>query len=131
MLSPKKPKNLPDAKILSTKRSTSDDLFFRRSTSRTCPNLPKPRGRKSVVTAINLPRFFFGNQPEAPADFGLHIVAKFLHQVHVNFLVAHINLVVTCVNCKLFGHAMRPCFCTPSLNKSCSRITDTDFTKIR
>ena len=28
---------------------------------------------------------FFGDQPEASADFGPHIAAKFLHQVYVNF----------------------------------------------
>ena len=44
----------------------------------------------SVATAINL---FFGNQPEALADFGLHIIAKLPHQVHVNFS----------------GHTHKPC----------------------
>ena len=39
----------------------------------------------SIATTINLPQLFFGDQPEALADFGLHIVAKFPHQVHLNF----------------------------------------------
>ena len=121
MFSPTKPKNFPEEKISLMKRSTRDDFFFR-SASRTCPNLPKPRGRPRAATAINLPQLFFGDQSETLADFGLHIVAKFSYQVHVNFS-GHA--------CKPCGRAARQCFCTPDLSKNCFRQIDKDFTKIR
>ena len=54
---------------------------------------------------INLPKLFFGDQPEALADFGLHIIAKFPHQVHFS------------------GCAHKPCDCVCKLQTLWSRGT--------